>query len=111
METIRFEELNLDAKILRAVTDMGFEAASPIQAKAIPLELEGKDIIGQAQTEQERLRLWYPLLEKIDPKIKSCRQLCSALPETGNPGAEEIRILQNTCTGSRYFPFTEVRKL
>ena len=50
METIRFEELNLDAKILRAVTDMGFEAASPIQAKAIPLELEGKDIIGQAQT-------------------------------------------------------------
>lgn len=29
METIRFDELNLDAKILRAVTDMGFEAASP----------------------------------------------------------------------------------
>ena len=50
MEAIKFEDLNLDAKILRAVTDMGFEAASPIQGQSIPLELEGLDIIGQAQT-------------------------------------------------------------
>ena len=47
MEAIKFEDLNLDAKILRAVTDMGFEAASPIQGQSIPLELEGLDIIGQ----------------------------------------------------------------
>ena len=33
MEAIKFEDLNLDAKILRAVTDMGFEAASPIQGQ------------------------------------------------------------------------------
>ena len=50
METIRFEDLELDAKIMRAITDMGFEAASPIQGQAIPLELQGLDIIGQAQT-------------------------------------------------------------
>ena len=50
METVKFEELQLDDRILRAVTDMGFEEASPIQAKAIPVELEGCDIIGQAQT-------------------------------------------------------------
>ena len=49
MEAIKFEDLNLDAKILRAVTDMGFEAASPIQGQSIPLELEGLDIIGRAQ--------------------------------------------------------------
>ena len=41
METIRFEDLELDAKIMRAITDMGFEAASPIQGQAIPLELQG----------------------------------------------------------------------
>ena len=35
METIRFDELNLDPRILRAVTDMGFEAASPIQALSL----------------------------------------------------------------------------
>ena len=50
METIRFDELNLDPRILRAVTDMGFEAASPIQAQAIQVEMEGHDMIGQAQT-------------------------------------------------------------
>ena len=50
MDVTKFEELQLDDRILRAVTDMGFEEASPIQAKAIPVELEGSDIIGQAQT-------------------------------------------------------------
>ena len=50
MDAVRFDELELSEKILRAVGDMGFEEASPIQAKAIPLQLEGKDIIGQAQT-------------------------------------------------------------
>ena len=82
METIRFDELNLDAKILRAVTDMGFEAASPIQAKAIPLEIEGKDIIGQAQTGTGKTAAFgIPLLQKIDPK-NSFRQSCSARRES-----------------------------
>ena len=34
METVRFDELNLDERILRAVTDMGFEAASPSRQRA-----------------------------------------------------------------------------
>ena len=55
MEAIKFEDLNLDAKILRAVTDMGFEAASPIQGQSIPLELEGLDIIGQEQARRRHL--------------------------------------------------------
>ncbi len=50
METIRFDELQLDERILRAVADMGFEEASPIQAQAIPVQAEGRDIVGQAQT-------------------------------------------------------------
>ncbi len=41
METVRFEELNIDERILRAITDMGFEAASPIQAQSIPVEMDG----------------------------------------------------------------------
>jgi ATP-dependent RNA helicase DeaD len=47
---MRFEELNINEKILRGIETMGFEEASPIQASAIPVLLEGKDIIGQAQT-------------------------------------------------------------
>lgn len=76
METIKFEDLNLDAKILRAVTDMGFEAASPIQAQSIPLELEGLDIIGQAQTGTGKTAAFgIPLLQKVDPKNKKLQAI------------------------------------
>ena len=50
---MNFEELCLDPRIMRAVTEMGFEQASPIQAKSIPIAMEGKDMIGQARTQQK----------------------------------------------------------
>ena len=50
MQTDFFGELELDKKIVAALTDMGFEEPSPIQAATIPLVLEGNDVIGQAQT-------------------------------------------------------------
>ena len=50
MDAVRFDELNINDKILKAVKEMGFEAASPIQGAAIPVVLEGRDIVGQAQT-------------------------------------------------------------
>ena len=50
MENVKFENLQLYPEILKAVKYMGFEEASPIQAQAIPIIIEGKDIIGQAQT-------------------------------------------------------------
>ena len=40
METVRFEELNLSAPIMRAVEEMGFEGMTPIQAQAIPVAME-----------------------------------------------------------------------
>ncbi|MCI6277705.1 MAG: DEAD/DEAH box helicase, partial [Clostridium sp.] len=50
METIRFEELNCSEEIKKAVREMGFEEATPIQSMAIPAVLEGRDVVGQAQT-------------------------------------------------------------
>ena len=50
METVRFEEMGLSEEIQKAVRYMGFEEASPIQAKAIPAMISGIDLIGQAQT-------------------------------------------------------------
>lgn len=50
MDNINFKELNLSNDIQKALKDMGFEEATPIQSRAIPPILEGKDIIGQAQT-------------------------------------------------------------
>lgn len=66
METMKFEELNLDDRILRAVADMGFEETSPIQGQAIPVALEGKDLIGQAQTGTgKRRRLVFPCWKRL----------------------------------------------
>ena len=50
MENIKFNDLKLDDKILQSIDAMGFEEPSQIQAEAIPVILEGNDIIGQAQT-------------------------------------------------------------
>ena len=50
MENIIFTELNLSKEVQRAISEMGFEEATPIQSLAIPHILAGKDILGQAQT-------------------------------------------------------------
>ena len=50
MENLKFEEMNLSNDIVRAVKDMGFEEATPIQSQAISVIMDGKDIIGQSQT-------------------------------------------------------------
>ncbi|WP_081897395.1 DEAD/DEAH box helicase [Massilia sp. BSC265] len=48
--TVRFADLGLAPEILRALTDQGYEHPTPIQAKAIPLVLQGRDVMGAAQT-------------------------------------------------------------
>lgn len=106
METIRFDELQLDDKILRAVTDMGFEAASPIQAKAIPVQLEGLDIVGQAQTGTGKTAAFgIPLLQKVDPKSKKLQAiaLCPTR-ELAIQVAEEIRRLARYMHGIKVLP-------
>jgi len=46
----KFTDLNLDKKTLKAVIEAGYEEPTPIQAGAIPAALEGKDVLGIAQT-------------------------------------------------------------
>ena len=47
---MKFNEFNLSAELLAEIEKAGFVEASPIQEQTIPLALEGKDVIGQAQT-------------------------------------------------------------
>ena len=47
---VKFSELGLDPKILKALDDMGYEKPTPIQAKAIPAALQQRDVLGIAQT-------------------------------------------------------------
>jgi ATP-dependent RNA helicase DeaD len=71
-----FEQFNLSKAILKAVNDVGYEAPSPIQLKTIPLLLEGKDVVGQAQTGTGKTAAFaLPMLEKINPKSKDVQAL------------------------------------
>jgi ATP-dependent RNA helicase DeaD len=49
-EGVRFTDLGLDGRVLAALKDVGYEKPSPIQAATIPLLLEGRDVVGLAQT-------------------------------------------------------------
>lgn len=106
METIRFEELQLDDRILRAVTEMGFEAPTPIQAQAIPVQAEGRDMVGQAQTGTGKTAAFgIPLLQKVDPEIKKLQAivLCPTR-ELAIQVAEEIRKLAKYMHGIKVVP-------
>ena len=76
MEKLRFEEINLSKEIKKAVSAMGFEEMSPIQSQAIPILLEGKDIIGQAQTGTGKTAAFgIPIVEMCDPESKGLQAL------------------------------------
>lgn len=83
METVKFTELDIKPEILKAVANMGFEAMSPIQAKAIPVELSGKDVIGQAQTGTGKTAAFGILFyRKWILSLRNHRQLFSVLQES-----------------------------
>jgi ATP-dependent RNA helicase DeaD len=68
MQEITFESLGLRPELLQAVTSLGYEAPTPIQAQAIPTLLTGSDIIGQAQTGTGKTAAYaLPLLNGIQP--------------------------------------------
>ena len=103
---LKFEELGINEKIVRAVTDMGFEETTPIQAKAIPVVMEGRDIIGQAQTGTGKTAAFgIPLLEHIDPKNKHVQAvvLCPTR-ELAIQVADEIRRLAKFMHGIKVIP-------
>src|ERR1700729_2141482 len=63
-----FADLGLDPEILEAVHDVGYESPSPIQEQAIPLLLEGLDVIGQAQTGSGKTAAFgLPMLQYVNP--------------------------------------------
>ena len=106
MDSVRFEELQLDERIIRAITEIGFEEASPIQAQAIPVVLDGRDMIGQAQTGTGKTAAFgLPLLQKVDPKVKKLQAIV-LLPtrELAIQVAEELRRFAKFMHGVKILP-------
>jgi ATP-dependent RNA helicase DeaD len=62
-----FAEFHLSAEVLRAIDALGFEEPTPIQVQAIPLLLEGRDVVAQAQTGTGKTAAFaLPIVERID---------------------------------------------
>lgn len=71
MSKIKFKDINLSKELLRAVSDMGFVDATPIQSMAIPEILSGQDVIGQAATGTGKTAAFgLPAIEKIDESLR-----------------------------------------
>ena len=74
-----FSELGLSAPVLEALTSIGYETPSPIQAEMIPFVMEGRDVLGQAQTGTGKTAAFaLPILSQIDTKIKTPQVLVLA---------------------------------
>ncbi len=71
-----FADLRLSAPTLQALTDVGYEKPSPIQEQAIPPMLEGRDVIGQAQTGSGKTAAFgLPIVEYADPELQEVQAL------------------------------------
>lgn len=95
MESITFSQLNLSQNILKAIADIGYEEPTPIQTQAIPLIMEGKDVIGQAQTGTGKTAAFgIPALELVDPNYNDVQVLVLCpTRELANQVADELSKL------------------
>jgi len=102
-----FTNLGLSKPILKAIEDQGYTSPSPIQAQAIPLVLEGKDVLAGAQTGTGKTAgFTLPILELMTHRsLKKQKLKARALILT--PTRElAAQVHQNVVDYSKYLPFT-----
>lgn len=106
MESISYKESGLDHRIVRAVEEMGFEQMTPIQAQAIPVLLEGTDIIGQAQTGTGKTAAFgIPVIQRVDSEDNSLQALILCpTRELAIQAAREIRSFAKFMHGIKVLP-------
>jgi len=112
VEAPRFDTLALDPKLLRAVADSGYLSMTPIQAKAIPLVIDGRDVMGAAQTGTGKTAAFtLPLLQRMlqheNPSTSPARHPVRALVLT--PTRElAVQVAENV---AKYAKQTQLRSL
>jgi ATP-dependent RNA helicase DeaD len=76
MEIQAFKDLPLGREVLKSIEELGFESLFPIQAQAIIPLLDGKDVIGQAQTGTGKTAAFgVPMVERLNPEIRKVQGL------------------------------------
>lgn len=105
-EAMRYTDAGIDERILRAVAELGFEYMTPIQERAIPMLMEGIDVIGQAQTGTGKTAAFgIPMLQKVDPVNRNLQGviLCPTR-ELAIQAAEELRKFSKYMHGIKMVP-------
>lgn len=105
MESSTFKDLHLSRNIEKAIEELGFEEPTPIQSQAIPFILEGRDVIGQAQTGTGKTAAFgIPALEMVNVRSKRTQALVLCpTRELANQVADEMGKL-GKYTGTKILP-------
>src|SRR5450830_969757 len=107
-DAIRFDQFGLDTRIQRALSDQGYTIPTPIQAQAIPVVLQGRDVMGAAQTGTGKtagfsLPIIQLLLAHASPSMSPARHPVRALILT--PTRElALQVAENVAAYSRHTP-------
>jgi ATP-dependent RNA helicase DeaD len=108
----KFEELGLLPQFVQAVEQMGFDQPTPIQLSAIPALLEGRNVIGQAQTGTGKTAAFvFPMLQKMQPGKKNpqalilapTRELAIQVTEATRQMAQETPLRVMTVYGGQAY--------
>ncbi|XP_063301616.1 probable ATP-dependent RNA helicase DDX56 [Pelobates fuscus] len=105
MSSLRFHELGLDDRLLRAIADLGWAKPTLIQEKAIPLALDGKDLLARARTGSGKTAAYLiPIIQNLlQSKMSISEQAVRVLilvptKELGQQVQQMIRQLISYCT-------------
>ena len=103
---LQFAQLGLSEPVMQAVTAIGYETPSPIQAATIPAMLEGRDVLGQAQTGTGKTAAFaLPVLSKIDlQQIKPQALILAPTRELAIQVAEAFQSYSSKIPGFRVLP-------
>jgi ATP-dependent RNA helicase DeaD len=115
-----FEQFNLRPELMQVIDEVGYEVPTPIQVKIIPHLLEGRDVIGQAQTGTGKTAAFaLPILQQLDPKRNVVQALVlTPTRELGIQVAEAFHTYGKHLGGVRISPIyggqsiqTQIRRL
>lgn len=113
----RFDELPLSPELIQVVHELGFDTPTPIQIQAIPLLLQGKDVIAQSETGSGKTAAFaLPILEKLElkprriqalvlcPTRELCAQVAREIRKLGrrHPGLQALVLSGGAPMGPQY---------
>ena len=101
-----FDQFNLRSELVQIIDEVGYEAPTPIQVKIIPLLMENRDVIGQAQTGTGKTAAFaLPILHKLDAKLNAVQALVlTPTRELGIQVAEAFHTYSKHLGGLRILP-------